>query len=130
MGITTHFVKQPTENNVLKEQIENVQCVNRMQTDKSCSHRFVWFISLLTFVVAFGTVNVFQLNEILTLKRRIEYLERNALVYEVSISTPIEQFKYTIEALCSFFYLLWGLLLDFLWLRYFLDLEKLSSESP
>jgi len=47
----------------------------------------VWTISMITLVIAFGTVNLYQFSEIISLKRRIEHIELNSgLVFGFEVS--------------------------------------------
>jgi hypothetical protein len=50
----------------------------------SCLRAAVWFVSLLTLVGAFVLLNYLQYDQILKLRQRVEYLENNIFMFDVS----------------------------------------------
>lgn len=84
MGGIKHSEKPTNEQNNCSADLTHAAYPTR--SDGKSTHNLVWTVSLLMLIVAFGTVNVFQLSEILSLKRRVDFLERNALGFGLDVS--------------------------------------------
>lgn len=89
MGDIKHAKKSSNEQDITRSNVTEDICARTHSVEK-CTHSVAWTISFLMLMVALGIVNVFQLNEILCLKRRVEYLERSAFGFELNVSKITE----------------------------------------
>lgn len=69
MEFTTHVIKEESGNNVLNKQIKTMHCMNKTHNNNT------WPISQMTLFVMFRILNVFQFRKMLSLEKRVEYLE-------------------------------------------------------
>lgn len=72
-----------------------------VKNDVKCARGFIWTVSVLMLALAFGAINLLQFNEIIALRRRVEFLEQNAFILDVSIDRNVE--SVTITDLYVFF---------------------------
>lgn len=61
-----------------------------VKNDVKCARGFIWTVSVLMLAIAFGAINLLQFNEIIALRRRVEFLEQNAFILDVSIHRNVE----------------------------------------